>query len=321
MARMASTVSMPCLRGLTMPNRGVQCGQEALRASSPRYPSCGRPGRWSGPRTGHTPAPGLPIMPRISSRLVTSEIVGTACRCWVRPHRPADDRALGVRHQHLRHPLELRAVDAGGLQHGVEVDRAGAGLVVLEVRAVRRRRSRGRSRCRARGRRPPAAACPARRTTPCRRRAGSGRTRRRCAMPCPITPCTFCGSLNRISPASGSGLIATIFAPLRLRLLQHRQHAGVVGARVLPGDDDQVGHLEVFDGHRALADADRLGQRRARGLVAHVRAVRQVVGAEAAHQQLIEERRLVAGAPGRVEHRLVRARRARRGARRSTWYA
>ena len=33
-------------------------------------------------------------------------------------------------------------------------------------------------------------------------------------MPCPITPCTFCGSLNRISPASGSGLIAMIFAPL-----------------------------------------------------------------------------------------------------------
>ena len=33
-------------------------------------------------------------------------------------------------------------------------------------------------------------------------------------MPCPTTPCTFCGSLNRISPASGSGLTAMILAPL-----------------------------------------------------------------------------------------------------------
>ena len=92
-----------------------------------------------------------------------------------------------------------------------------------------------------------------------------------------------------------------------LGLLQHRQHAGVVGARVLPGDEDDVGLFEVLHGHRALADADRVGQRRARGLVAHVRAVRQVVGAEAAHQQLIDERGFVAGAPGGVEDRLVGA--------------
>ena len=40
-------------------------------------------------------------------------------------------------------------------------------------------------------------------------------------------------------------------------------------------------------------------------LVAHVRAVRQVVGAEAADHQLVQERGLVAGASRRVEHRLV----------------
>ncbi|SLJ56936.1 Uncharacterised protein [Mycobacteroides abscessus subsp. abscessus] len=37
------------------------------------------------PRTGHRPAPGLPIMPRISSRLVASSMVATACLCWVNP--------------------------------------------------------------------------------------------------------------------------------------------------------------------------------------------------------------------------------------------
>ncbi len=40
-------------------------------------------------------------------------------------HRPAHDRALGGDHI-LRDPLELRAVDAGGLEHGVEVDRRGS---------------------------------------------------------------------------------------------------------------------------------------------------------------------------------------------------
>lgn len=67
----------------------------------------------------------------------------------------------------------------------------------------------------------------------------------------------------------------------------------MVGARVLAGDDDQVGVFDIVDGHRALADADGLDQCGAGGLVAHIGAVRQVVGAETAHQQLVEERRLV----------------------------
>ena len=61
-------------------------------------------------------------------------------------------------------------------------------------------------------------------------------------------------------------------------------------------------------------------QRGARRLVAHVRAVRQVVRAEAADEQLVEERGLVAGAARGVEHRLVgdgqRVQLARRSARR-----
>ena len=37
------------------------------------------------PRTGQTPAPGLPIMPRSNSTLVISAMVATAWVCWVMP--------------------------------------------------------------------------------------------------------------------------------------------------------------------------------------------------------------------------------------------
>ncbi len=90
-----------------------------------------------------------------------------------------------------------------------------------------------------------------------------------------------------------------------LGLLQGGEHARVVGARILSGDDDQFGLVEVFQGDAALADADGLVQGGAGGLVAHVRAVRQVVGAELAGEELEEERGLVAGAARGVEDGLV----------------
>ena len=117
---------------------------------------------------------------------------------------------------------------------------------------------------------------------------------------------TVCGLRNRISPASGSGLTATIVAPLRLASLQRGQHARVVRARVLADDDEQFGVVDVVERDAALADADRLGQRQPRRLVAHVRAVGQVVGAERAGEQLVEERGLVGRAARGVEDRLVR---------------
>ena len=91
-----------------------------------------------------------------------------------------------------------------------------------------------------------------------------------------------------------------------LRDLERRQHPRVVGAGVLAADHDEVGGVHVVQGHRPLPDADRLGQRHGRRLVAHVGAVGQVVGAEGAGQQLIGERRLVGGLARRVEDRLVR---------------
>src|SRR3546814_8459716 len=70
----------------------------------------------------------------------------------------------------------------------------------------------------------------------------------------------------------------------------------MVGARVLAEDEDRVGQLEVVQRHRALADADLRRHPRAGWLMAHVRAVGEVVGDELAHEQLVKERGLLAGA-------------------------
>ena len=88
--------------------------------------------------------------------------------------------------------------------------------------------------------------------------------------------------------------------------LQGLQHARVVGAGVLAGDDDALGVVDVAQADAALADADRLREGDAGGLVAHVGAVGQVVGAERADEQLVRERGLVGRPPGRVEHGFVR---------------
>ena len=110
--------------------------------------------------------------------------------------------------------------------------------------------------------------------------AGSAGRGRRAAVP-PTMPWGVCGFLKRTRPASGSGLTAMILRAVCLGLLQGGEHPGVVGARVLADDDDQVGLVEILEGDAALADADGLGERGAGGLVAHVGAVGQVVGAEA----------------------------------------
>ncbi len=91
------------------------------------------------------------------------------------------------------------------------------------------------------------------------------------------------------------------------RLAQRFEHARVVGAGVLAKYEDRIGVVEIFQRYRALADTDGFGEGDAAGLVAHVRAVGKVVGAEAAAEQLVEIGRFVAGPAGCVEGCLVRA--------------
>ena len=80
----------------------------------------------------------------------------------------------------------------------------------------------------------------------------------------------------------------------------------MVGARVLADHEDRPGALDVLEAHGPLADADRLAEAFAARFVTQVRAVREVVGAELAREELPQEGRLVAGAAGGVEDRLVR---------------
>src|SRR3546814_7867163 len=64
--------------------------------------------------------------------------------------------------------------------------------------------------------------------------------------------------------------------------------------------------FEIVEDHRALADPDRMRQPAARRFVAHVRTVGKIVRTELAHEDRIEERRLVRGAPRGVEFGFVR---------------
>ena len=142
-----------------------------------------------------------------------------------------------------------------------------------------------------------------------------GRCRSASAVPRPSTPLTPLRVAERQQPGLRQRVDRDDGRAVALGPLQRRQHPGVVGARVLADDEDQLGGVDVVERHRALADADRPPEGHAARLVAHVRAVREVVGAERPHHQLVDERGLVARAPRRVEHGAVRRR--QRGERRA----
>ena len=75
----------------------------------------------------------------------------------------------------------------------------------------------------------------------------------------------------------------------------------MIRARVLPHDDHEIGFLEIIVGNCRLADPDGLTEGSPGGLMAHVRAVRQVVGAEGPHEELIDESCLVGSSAARIE--------------------
>lgn len=64
---------------------------------------------------------------------------------------------------------------------------------------------------------------------------------------------------------------------LLTHLLQLMQHAGAIHANILPEEEDAIGVVEILDLHRTYGHADCFGQSDGRALVAHIRAVRQIV--------------------------------------------
>ncbi len=197
------------------------------------------------PRTGQTPAPGRPMWPPqhqavddLADRRDRVPVLGQA-------HRPAGDDRVGL-HDHASR-LADRLPCAGRWRRRPRPSRAPARWV---AQARRSRRS-----CfdelvvdETAAADPPGVASAASRISRLiawkRARSPLIRTwRKRSAssVPRPSMPDGRCGLRKRISPASGSGLIATIRAPRRLRLLERAQHARVVGAGVLADDQQQVG--------------------------------------------------------------------------------
>jgi hypothetical protein len=81
----------------------------------------------------------------------------------------------------------------------------------------------------------------------------------------------------------------------------------MVRPRILPNNKDRVGAIEVIESDGTLANSNDFSQREARRLMAEVGAVGQVIRAELPHKELIQEGRLVAGPPGCVKDRLIRA--------------
>ena len=84
------------------------------------------------------------------------------------------------------------------------------------------------------------------------------------------------------------------------------KHPRSVRGGVVAHQPDRVRALPVVQVDGALAGSDRRRHRPAARLVAHVRAVRQVVRAKLAHPELVEKRRLVAQPPGGIKGRLMR---------------
>ncbi len=95
MASQASTVVRPVSRGGSKPNCSLSLSSGASSGFSV-MPTVRWPCTFEWPRTGQMPAPGLPILPRNSSRLTIIVTFCTPLRCWVRPMPYTPSTALDV---------------------------------------------------------------------------------------------------------------------------------------------------------------------------------------------------------------------------------
>ena len=103
------------------------------------------------------------------------------------------------------------------------------------------------------------------------------------------------------SPRSRSGLKVTIGTPRLRRILQIVQHSRAVADRHSVRRRRCVGMCEIVEDTVPTGDADALRQRHRGGLVAHVGAVGQVVGAVKPREEGVEIGRLRGGTAGGVE--------------------
>ena len=171
---------------------------------------------------------------------------------------------------------------------------------LLEARRVAARRSRGRPRpMRAAARRSPGSSA----RSPLTR---IGRCRSASAVPEPTQPRGVCGFRNVTSPASRSGLTEMILAPLRFAVSSAVSIRGwlvpgfcpaitISSAMWMSCSDTEPLPIPMVSASATEVDSWHMFEQSG-----------QVVGAERADEQLVDERRLVGGLARGVEHRLVR---------------
>ena len=94
-------------------------------------------------------------------------------------------------------------------------------------------------------------------------------------------------------------------APVSLRTLERAQHSRMIRPGILTDNKDRFREIEILERDCSLPDSDRFGQRRATRFVTHVRAVRQVVGAKLAYEELIEKSGFVTRPSLRLEYLLI----------------
>ena len=238
-ARIASTVSRPCSRGGSKPYSARSASRKS-RAAFSQIPMVRSPWTLECPRTGHSPAPGRPMLPceqgdvdELLDGVHRVAVLGDAHRPAVhgrRRGRSASRRPRGSAPGRARSPAPPRP--SPGRARGRRTPR---------TRSCSARRSRGRSAPCSSSSAP--IACQSARSPLTR----IGRCRSERPVPTPVRPRTVCGFWKRSSPASGSGLIDRIRAPFSLAISSARQHPRVVGAGVLAADHDEVGGVDVLE--------------------------------------------------------------------------
>ncbi|MCY1354202.1 hypothetical protein D9M69_405670 [compost metagenome] len=90
------------------------------------------------------------------------------------------------------------------------------------------------------------------------------------------------------------------------RFAQRFKHPRVVGARVLTDDENRIGMFQVVEHHGAFTHAEAFDHAHRAGFVAHVGAVRKVVGTVGPDEQLIEKGGFVTGPARGIELGLAR---------------
>ena len=206
-AWMLFTTSKPGSRGGSKPNASLSRSRKAAVGRS-LIPIVRSPCTLLWPRTGQSPAPRRPMLPRSRRKFAISRIVATALRCCVSPIAQQtmirSDSAASAAARSISARARPVAYSTSGHESASRSRRSSSKPSQWDSTKSRSTASASRiSRFNALK----SARSPFTRTW---------RKRSESSVPRPISPRAVCGFLNRISPGSGSGFTVTIRAPFRL---------------------------------------------------------------------------------------------------------